>query len=203
MELNNIKSKIVQNYITGLKEAYVKRGKKDKWDNVESIVYGAKEEDILKIKQIYPKVPEELLDILRVIDGTDRLYGDKDIWAYFLGSDLKRYPYFLLSTEQIINNKDEIVEIYHDMVDREYDEDVVLVDKKIINDSTKMKWLHFADGVGSTQLFIDFSPSEQGKVGQVVMFVHDPDELVVIADSFEEYLQKLIDKDYDFIKSEE
>lgn len=203
MELTNIKSEIVQKYITGLKETYVKREKKDKWDNVENIVYGANEDDILKIKQIYPNVPEELIDILRIIDGTNRLYGDKDVWLYFLGSYLKSYPYFLLSVEQIIKNKDEIVKIFHDMIDREYDEDVVSVDGKIINDSTKIKWLHFADGIGSTQLYIDFSPSEQGKVGQVIMYVHDPDKLVVIANSFEEYLQKLIDKDYDFIKSEE
>lgn len=52
---------------------------------------------------------------------------------------------------------------------------------------------------GTSQLFIDFSPSEKGTKGQIVRFLHDPDEFSVIADSFEEYLQKLIDNEYDFI----
>ena len=55
---------------------------------------------------------------------------------------------------------------------------------------------------GTSQLFIDFSPSEKGKKGQIVRFLHDPDEFSVIADSFEEYLKKLIDNDYDFINED-
>ncbi len=52
---------------------------------------------------------------------------------------------------------------------------------------------------GTSQLFIDFSPSERGKAGQIVRFLHDPDEFRVIADNFDEYLQKLIDNQFDFI----
>ena len=62
--------------------------------------------------------------------------------------------------------------------------------------------MHFSDCMnngGSSQLFIDFSPSDKGIVGQIIRYVHDPDETIVIADSFDEYLQMLIDKDYDFI----
>ena len=52
---------------------------------------------------------------------------------------------------------------------------------------------------GTSQLFIDFSPSEQGKKGQIVRFLHDPDEFKVIAESFDKYLEKLIDNEYNFI----
>jgi len=38
--------------------------------------------------------------------------------------------------------------------------------------------------------------------GQVVRFLHDPDEFSVIADSFEEYLTMLMDDGYDFINEE-
>jgi len=55
---------------------------------------------------------------------------------------------------------------------------------------------------GTSQLFIDFSPSEKGTKGQIVRFLHDPDEFSVIADSFEEYLKKLIDNEYDFINED-
>ncbi|MCI8326535.1 MAG: SMI1/KNR4 family protein [Lachnospiraceae bacterium] len=38
-----------------------------------------------------------------------------------------------------------------------------------------------------------------GKKGQVLCHFHDSDELVIIADSFEGYLQILIDESFDFI----
>ena len=52
---------------------------------------------------------------------------------------------------------------------------------------------------GTSRLFIDFNPSPLGKVGQVIMFLHDPDCIEVIADSFDECLQKMIDGEYGFI----
>ena len=55
---------------------------------------------------------------------------------------------------------------------------------------------------GTSQLVLDFSPSGMGKKGQVLRFLHDPDELVIVADSFDEYLQMLIDQDYSFINED-
>jgi len=52
---------------------------------------------------------------------------------------------------------------------------------------------------GTSQLFIDFSPSATGKVGQVVRFLHDPDEMVVIANSFDDYLKMLMKNGYCFV----
>ena len=66
----------------------------------------------------------------------------------------------------------------------------------------KLDFLHFSDCMnngGTSQLFIDFSPSAKGVKGQVLRYLHDPDEMVVVADSFDEYLQMLIDEEYDFI----
>ncbi len=51
-----------------------------------------------------------------------------------------------------------------------------------------MCWLHFSDCMnngGTSQLFIDFFTRARGqKKGQIVRYLHDPDELVVIAESF-------------------
>ena len=55
---------------------------------------------------------------------------------------------------------------------------------------------------GTSQLFIDFSPSEKGVKGQIVRFLHDPDEIAVIADSFDEYLEKLMEYELDFINED-
>ena len=48
-------------------------------------------------------------------------------------------------------------------------------------------------------MFIDFSPSSKGMKGQIVRYLHDPDELEVIAENFDDYLQMLIEDGYDFI----
>ena len=45
---------------------------------------------------------------------------------------------------------------------------------------------------GTSQLFIDLTPSEKGKKGQIIRYLHDPDELKVIADSFDEFLRILM-----------
>ena len=55
---------------------------------------------------------------------------------------------------------------------------------------------------GSSVLYLDFNPSAPGKVGQVVRFMHDPDNYQVIADSFDDYLQLLIDEDYGFLSED-
>lgn len=47
-------------------------------------------------------------------------------------------------------------------------------------------------------MYLDFSPAEGGKMGQVVRYVHDPDSFEVIASSFDEYLQQLVEGDYEF-----
>ncbi|WVU50065.1 SMI1/KNR4 family protein [Fusobacterium nucleatum] len=45
-------------------------------------------------------------------------------------------------------------------------------------------------------------PSEKGVKGQIVRYLHDPDEIEVIADSFDEYLEKLMEHDLDFISKD-
>ena len=50
---------------------------------------------------------------------------------------------------------------------------------------------------------ISISPATAaGKVGQVVRFLHDPDNYQVIADSFDSYLQMLIDDGYAFLSDD-
>lgn len=193
-------------YIQGLKDAYLQQEEgQEFWEHMEAISHGASEEDIQKLKETYSDIPTTLVELLQQVDGTYfRAYGDEELLMFFLGSDVSegRYPYYLLSAREMVENKDKAYEYYADYVDRDYQEDGVEVDERIINDSKWMKWLHFSDCMnngGTSQLFIDFSPSEKGVKGQIVRFLHDPDEIKVIADSFNEYLQRLMDNQYAFI----
>ena len=195
---------IAEKYLEELKKAYYKNGGKEYWDKFEKIKAGATEENIKKIKEEFPETPDSLIELLKIVDGTyHREYQGEKITFYFLGSDVMGYPYYLLSSNQILENKKDGYYLFGGYIDGEYED--VEVDEKITDDSEKIKWLHFSDCMnngGTSKLFIDFSPSEKGKKGQIVRYLHDPDEIEVIADSFDEYLEKLIEHGLDFVNED-
>lgn len=54
-------------------------------------------------------------------------------------------------------------------------------------------WLPFASFGGATLLLIqDFTPSTQGRQGQIISFAHDPDSIDYVVSSFSELLPKSI-----------
>ena len=191
---------IAQKYMDGLKKVYYENGGKRLWDDFEKKVHGVSKEDIRKLQALYQDLPDSLLQLLNMVDGTYwREYDGEKIAFYFLGSDLEEYPYYLLSAEQMSQKAE--LDWLTDYINREFDDDVE-IDEKIIDKAEKMYWLHFSDCMnngGTSQLFIDFSPSPKGIKGQVVRYVHDPDEITVIADSFDDYLQMLMYYVNDFI----
>ena len=191
-------------YYDGLKEAYYSYDGQEVWDEFVSVAQGASQKDIDRLLELYPDAPESLIELLRLADGTYyREYPKGEALLYFLGSDMEDYPYYLLSARQMVETRHEAKEFFDYIVTREFDD--LPVDEGICDDLEKMDWLHFSDCMnngGTSQLFIDFSPSAKGKKGQVLRFLHDPDEMVVVADSFDEYLQMLIDQDFAFINED-
>ena len=114
---------IVEKYLKDLKRAYYKNGGKEIWDNFEKLKEGASEEDIKKLKEEYPEVPDSLIELLKNVDGTYfRKYKGETVVFYFLGSDVEEYPYYLLSSSQILESKDDAYKYYADYVDRKYEE---------------------------------------------------------------------------------
>ena len=195
---------LVEQYLEGLKQAYIDNGGEEAWQNLMATAHGATEADLQVLRNRYPQVPESLLDLLRRIDGTYwREYEKGTVSDLILGADeaMGDYPYYLLSAEQIVATQNEAFDFYADYINREYEE--VEIDNRITSDASQLhNWLHFSDCMnngGTSQLFIDFSPSAIGKVGQVVRFLHDPDEIVVIADSFDDYLKMLMKNGYCFV----
>lgn len=186
-------------YIEGLKKAYYEREGQEIWDHFDSIKHGINKEDEERLKQAFPQIPDSLIELLRFVDGTYwREFQNEKIAFFFLGSDMFEYPYYILSAEEMMTSKDYIY--FGEYINRV--NAFIEVDNRIISDSKALNWLHFSNCMnngGTSQLYIDFSPSAKGKVGQVVRYTHDPDELVVIADSFDAYLKMLIEADFQFI----
>ena len=194
---------LVEQYLEGLKQAYIDNGGEEAWQNLMATTHGATDADLQILRNRYPQVPESLLDLLRHIDGTYwRKYEKGTICDLILGADedMGDYPYYLLSAQQIVETQNEAFDFYADYINGEYE---VPIDERITRDASQLhNWLHFSDCMnngGTSQLFIDFSPSATGKVGQVIRFVHDPDAIDVIADSFYDYLKMLMDAEYCFV----
>ena len=184
-------------YIQKLKEAYDKCGLTDEWNHLFDIAHGITGEDKKVLLKEYPDFPKSLMEILEKIDGTYwRKYGDEEVTYYFFGSDVDdgEYPYYLFSVEDILKTKD-------------FDENYgPFIDEKIQLDVDKLKWLNFADCMnngGTSSLYIDFTPSEKGIKGQIVRYLHDPDEFKVIANSFDEFLDMLIEGNFKFIHEDD
>jgi cell wall assembly regulator SMI1 len=76
-----------------------------------------------------------------------------------------------------------------------------LAGPEIDPDISLNQWLCFSDCMnngGTSSLYLDFNPLAGGSRGQVIRYLHDPDEYRVIARNFDEYLQLLIDHNYAF-----
>lgn len=194
-------SKIVDQYLIGLKSRLSEGDK-------EQLTYtsGASNLELERLKERFPATPDSLLYLLSQINGTYwQQYGDKEVSILILGSDVFEYPYYLKSVAQILEEgafDQSINQIYADYLDELPD----LVGKGIDPNVNIGDWLCFSDCMnngGTSQLYIDFNPGPEGVKGQVVRFLHDPDSFKVIAQSFDEYLQKLMEHDYNFIFEDE
>ena len=161
---------------------------------------GATDAQIESLLEIFPQSPQSFIELLQDVNGTYHCkHGEETISVLVLGSDLGDYPYYLKAVEQILadaqHQRETIFERYQDFLA------YVDIDKRINMHVLLNERLCFADCMnngGTSSLYLDFSPAEGGQMGQVVRYVHDPDSFEVIASSFDEYLQQLVEGEYEF-----
>ena len=74
------------------------------------------------------------------------------------------------------------------------DEDIAKLDKRIKPFLFNERWLPFARlAFGSLYLMLDFDPTGEGELGQVIIYVHDPDFIYYVSKGIKELLQDTID----------
>ena len=168
---------------------------------------GATKENVDKLKKAYPQCPKSLIALLENIDGTyHRKYNDETVSMLIFGSEAPSY--YLLSIEQMIEKSKDEEDISYltneDEVDPDDYEDGIAVDIEINQEALyRGKYLcfsHCMNNGGSSRLYIDFNPTDEGVCGQIVSFIHDPDEYKVIVDSFDEFLQQQIEDGLDYLE---
>ena len=189
---------IVDHYLEGLRQAMPLEPLAEL-----ALASGASAAQLDSLRQAYPLCPDSLLRLLGQYNGTYyQDYAGGRVLVYMLGSDVFEYPYYLSSVERILKdgqaNQRSIADIYGHYLE----EDPGMVEARIdagIQQGQRLCFSHCMNNGGSSRLYIDFAPTAAGKVGQVVRFLHDPDNYQVIADSFDAYLQMLIDDGYAFL----
>ena len=56
------------------------------------------------------------------------------------------------------------------------------------------KWIPFAEYCDSCFLMLDFDPNTEGKEGQIICYIHDPDEVIYAAESLTKLIEGIIEE---------
>ena len=56
------------------------------------------------------------------------------------------------------------------------------------------KWIPFAEYCDSCFLMLDFDPDKEGKEGQIICYIHDPDEVIYAAESLTELIEGIMEE---------
>lgn len=194
----NKDNSICKEFISGLEKKYLQSDEilKADYDSFIEKKKGISNKELDDLIKVFPDIPKNLVELLKYSNGTD-------IYCFQSDVDNGKYPYYLIDSAEMMAAKDDAKKYYSDYIAREFDD--VEIDGKITTDVDNVKWLLFSNCMnngGTSQLFIDFTPSQEGKVGQIVRYLHDPDSIIVIADSFDDFLKQIMDSNYRFVDGE-
>ena len=74
------------------------------------------------------------------------------------------------------------------------DEDIEeMKDERIKPYLFNKKWIPFAEYCDSCFLMLDFDPAKEGKEGQIICYIHDPDEVIYAAESLTKLIEGIME----------
>ena len=98
----------------------------------------------------------------------------------------------ITSSKGYFQNKDALLTDYPDFFSAQDIER--LSDSRIKPYLFNKRWFPFAEYCGSCYLMLDMNPGDDGKVGQIICYIHDPDEVVYVAPGLEELVSEIYDE---------
>ncbi len=139
-------------------------------------IKGASEKELQIFEEEYGvSLPEDWKELYRYKNGS----GFFSILPCVLGKG--EYAFSLLSLEQIrrvkgyFQNRDALLTDFPDYFSKE---DINrMADEKLRPYLFHTKWFPFAEYCDSCYLMLDFAPGKAGKEGQILCYVHDPDNV--------------------------
>lgn len=159
-------------------------------------VNGAINEQIEKFEEkLGIKMPEDMKKLYRYKDGSE--------WFYLLFPNDKcdrEFKYRLLSLAEIeeekgyFQNKDALITEFYSYDDDDFTKKLLkrMEDSRVKPYLYNKRWIPFADASGDINLMLDFDPNEEGTYGQIVCYIHDPDEIAYVAKSITEIINNTL-----------
>ena len=161
-------------------------------DDYEEIC-GATDEDIKNFEEKFGiSLPEDVKELYRYKNGSKFfalfpcIIGERDM------------AFNLMSLEQVekskgyFQNKDALLTDYPDYFTKEDIER--MKDERIKPYLFNKKWFPFAEYCDSCYLMLDFDPGKEGKEGQIICYIHDPDEVVYVTGSLTELVENIMEE---------
>ena len=166
------------------------------------------EEEYLADYQKISGASEEELQALEERLGI-RLPSDfKALYCYKNGSkyfsilpcviDQRELPFSLMSLQEMesckkyFQNRDTLLTEFPDYFSSQDLEN--MRDSRIKPYIFNKKWLPFAQYCDSCYLMLDFDPDREGQGGQIICYIHDPDEIIYVAESLTELIEGIVDE---------
>ena len=156
-------------------------------------ISGASEEDLQAF--------EERLGI-RLPSDFKALYSYKNGSKYFsilpCVIDQRELPFSLMSLQEMesckkyFQNRDALLTEFPDYFSNQALEN--MRDSRIKPYLFNKKWLPFAQYCDSCYLMLDFDPDREGQEGQIICYIHDPDEIIYVAESLTELIEGIVDE---------
>ena len=94
------------------------------------------------------------------------------------------------NTKEHFQNRDALLSEFTDYFTNEDIEN--MKDSRIKPYLFNKKWIPFAEYCDSCFLMLDFDPDKEGRIGQIICYIHDPDKVVYAAPSITELLDGII-----------
>lgn len=138
-----------------------------------------------------------------------RLPSDfKELYSYKNGSkyfsilpcviDQRELPFSLMSLQEMesckkyFQNRDALLTEFPDYFSSQDLEN--MHDSRIKSYLFNKKWLPFAQYCDSCYLMLDFDPDQEGQEGQVICYIHDPDQVIYAAKSLTNLIEGIMDE---------
>ncbi len=131
----------------------------------------------------------------------------KDLYSYKNGSKFfsilpslvgqREMAFSLMSLQAIerskeyFQNKDSLLSDFPDYFTSEDIE--AMKDSRIKPYLFNKSWFPFAEYCDTCYLMLDFDPGQDGKEGQIICYIHDPDEIVYVSERITDLLDRVID----------
>ena len=161
-------------------------------DDYEELL-GATEEEISAFEEKFGiTLPEDVKELYRYKNGS-KFFSilpcviDKRDMAFNLMS-LKAME----KSKGYFQNKDALLTDFPDYFTKEDIER--MKDERIKPYLFNKKWIPFAEYCDSCFLMLDFDPGKVGKEGQIICYIHDPDEVIYAAESLTELVENIMEE---------